>query len=336
MPTILYTVQNLVDEVRSQLDEANRDSIDTEDDILPALSRASDFAFDIYSRRYPEPILDYFRLPLQGQMAEYNIPENVFEDRIQKIEIEIPSGSTGNKTYREVQRISYRDLSDYESATQTNNPYYYAIYGRRIRFVPAPTGTYAARIWFLRLPEKPVLPQGRVTVVNTTSNYCIVDSLGDAVTTEADQLGSYVNWVDGRTGEIKATLQIQSLSDNKLTFRTTPTRDTVVGRPVSSLLSAFPNPKNDPTGPQPEIDDYISPVEGSCVPYFGNPTRNFLIQYAVAELMRKLGGPADAEAKVLEKFEQQVERTWVKRETTLRIKKRSQSWGSPLRRWYWE
>lgn len=326
MPTLLLTVQDLVNQVRSQLDEANRDSISTEEDILPALNRSNDYAFDTYSRKYPEPILAYFRMPLVGQQAEYDIPENVFEDRIQKIEIEIPSGQTGNFTYREVQRISYRDLSDYESATQTNNPYYYAIYGRKIRFVPAPTGTYAARIWYLKMPEKLMLPQGRVTILNSAQNYCIVDSLGDNVTTEADQLGSYVNWIDGQTGEIRGTLQVQSLSDNKIAFRSSPAKSTILNRPVTGDLSSISASEN----------DYISPVDGTCVPYYGKPTCNFLIQYAVAELMRKLGGPADMENKVLEKFEQQVERTWVKRETTLRIKKRSQSWGSPLRRWYWE
>lgn len=326
MSSLLYTSQNLVDEVRSQLDEANRDSISTETDILPALCRANNYAFDSYSRKYPEPILNNMILPLLGKQAEYKIPENVFEDRVQKIEIQIPAGATGNFTYREVQRISYRDLSDYESATQTNNPYYYAIYKRKIRFVPAPTGTYNARMWFLENPEKIVLPQGRVTLLNTTSNYCIVDQLGDELATETDSLGSFVNWIDGQTGEIKGTLQIQSLSDNKITFRTTPARATILNRPLTGDLSSI----------GAEQDDYLCAVDGTCVPYFGDPTRNFLIEYAVAELMRKLGGPADAEQKVLDKFEQQLERTWAGRETTLRVKKRSQAWGSPLRRWYWE
>ena len=37
MPRLLYTVDNLVSEVRQQVDELNRDSVSTEDDILPTL-----------------------------------------------------------------------------------------------------------------------------------------------------------------------------------------------------------------------------------------------------------------------------------------------------------
>lgn len=326
MAKLLYTTQNLVDEVRSQLDEENQDSIDTSRDILPALNRANDYAFDIYSHRYPEPILQHTVLELNGTDQEYDIPENIFEDRLLKVEIQMPTTDGFRATYREVQRISYSDLALYESSSQTNIPYYYAVVGRKLRFVPAPSGTFDARIWSLKQIEKLVLPQGRITVVNSVSNYIIVDSAGSSLTTEADQLGSYVNLVDGQTGEIKGSMQIQILADNKITFRTTPTRSAVLNREIQGDLSDI----------EVSLDDYICAIDGSCISYFGTPTNNFLIQYAVAELTRKLGGSADMEEKVLEKFEKQVERNWVGRETTRRVKKRSQSWGVPVRRWEFE
>lgn len=326
MPRILYTVDNLVQEVRSQLDEANEDSVDTQLDILPSLNRAQDYAFDTLARKYPEPILQHSVFNIQGGVQEYTIPEDIFEDRLLKMEIEIPSGS-GGSTFREVQRISYRDISLYESSSSTNIPQYYCVIQRKVRFVSTPTGTYNARIWSLRNPEKLMLPQGRITVLNTASNYVIVDSAGDSLTTEADQLGSYVNVVDGQTGEIKGSLQIQLTDDaNKITFRTSPLRDIVLGRTISG----------DMTDMGIELDDYLSPIDGICVPYYGRPTSNFLIQFAVSEITRKLGGNADAEEKILEKFEKQVERTWVGREISLRVKKKSKSWGMPVRRLYWE
>lgn len=323
MAKLLYTVQNLVDEVRSQIDEANQDSVDTNLDILPALNRGNDFAFDIYARLYPEPILTYSTLPLVADTSEYTLPEDTFEDRVLKIEIQIPSA--GRATFREVQRISYRDLSMYESSSKTNVPYYYAVFGRKIRFAPTPTGTYSARMWSLKQIEKLVLPQGRITTINTGSNYVIVDAAGGDLTTEADQLGSYVNVIDGQTGEIKGTLQIQILLEDKITFRTSPLRSTVLNRTISTLADLSISQ-----------DDYICSVEGTCVPYYSTPTSNFLIQFASESMTRKLGGNADSEEKILDKFEQQVERTWVRRETTLRIKKRSQNWGVPVRRWEWE
>lgn len=326
MATLLYTVQNLIDEVRAQLDEENKDSVDTDKDILPSLNRAQDYAFDILARKYQEPILARTTLDVVGSQEEYDIPENVFEDRIQKLEVMVPSSSSGQATYREIQRISYRDISNYESTNKTNVPYYYCIIGRKIRLIPSPTGTYDIRMWYLRNPEKLKTPQGRITVVNTTSNYVVVDSAGESLTTEADQLGSYVNLIDGQTGEIKGTMQIQVLSDNKVTFRSTPTRESVLNRAVSGALSSL----------SVGLDDYISPIDGTCVPYYGKPVSNFLIQFAVAEITRKLGGSADMEEKVLEKFEKQVERTWAGRETTLRIKKKSSNWGTPVNRWWFQ
>jgi len=325
MANLLYTVQNIIDEVRSLIDEQNRDSVDTDTDILPALNRGQDYAFDILARKYQEPILAYTTLDVNGTDQEYSIPENVFEDRIQKIEVAVPSGN-GKSTYREVQRISYRDISNYETTSNSSAPDYYCIIGRKIRFIPAPSGTYDMRMWYLRNPEKLKTPQGRITVVNTTSNYVVVDSAGDSLTTEADQLGSYVNLIDGQTGEIKGTMQVQVLSENKVTFRSTPTRSTVLNRTVSGSL----------TGTGIAVDDYLSPIDGTCVPYYGKPISNFLIQFASAEIVRKLGGSADMEERILEKFEKQVERTWAGREIQTRIRKKSGIWGTPINRWWYE
>jgi len=217
-------------------------------------------------------------------------------------------------------------VTDYESSARTATPDYYCVIGRRIRFIQTPSGTYSARIWFLRSPEKFMLEQGRIGLVNTSSNYVLVDEVGSDLTTESDQLGSYVNIVDGQTGEIRGTLQIQILGDNRITFRTTPTRTTVLNRTVGTTL----------TGLGAAADDYICSVEGTCVPYYSQPTRNFLVQYAVAELTRKLGGAADMEERVLERFERQIEKSFVSREHHTRVQKRSSIWSRPVRRLPWE
>jgi hypothetical protein len=305
----------------------NRDSVSTEADILPTLNRAWDFAADILTRKYPEPLLKYGTLDLQAGVSEYNIPEDVFEDRILKLETAVPVG-TGRANYIEIQRISYRDITNYESATISSFPLYYCIIGRKIRIVPQPSGSYDARMWVVRNPEKLVLPQGRVTVIQ--NNYIIVDEADGNLTTQSDQLASYVNVIDGQTGEIKGSLQIQSIIDNKITFRSTATRSKVLNRDITAGLTPV-------TDLEVQEDDYICAIDGICVPYFGRPTSNFLIQYAVAEITRKLGGAAETEEAVLKKFEQQVERTWAGRQQELRVKKKSNVWGTNTRRywWYW-
>jgi hypothetical protein len=165
-----------------------------------------------------------------------------------------------------------------------------------------------------------------VTRVNSASNYAILDQAGDDLTTESDQLGSYVNWVDGQTGEIKATLQIASLNEDKVQFRSVPARSSVLNRTVTGSI---------PT--DASEDDYLCSIAGICVPYYGRPTSNFLVGYSVAELSElKLGGPEGAADKLVAKFEQQVERSWVGRERQMRVQKRSRNWGVPFRRWWFE
>lgn len=327
MGRLLYTVDNLVSEVRQQLDEQNRDAVDTNLDILPSLNRAADFAFDILARKYPEPILKYDTLTFVSGQSEYDIPETVFEDRILKLETEIPVGASNRANYIQIDRISYRDMAPYESASTSSFPLYYCIIGRKMRIVPQPSGSYNARMWYIRDPEKLVSPQGRITIVNSGSNYVILDQAGDSLTTESDQLGSYVNIVDGQTGEIRGSLQIQSVVDSKITFRTVPTRSSVLNRNISGSLAVI----------ECNQDDYLAPIDGTCVPYYGRPTSNFIIQFAVAEITRKLGGQASTEEDILKKFEQQVERTWSGRQQSLRVKKKSNNWGVSTRRywWYW-
>jgi hypothetical protein len=322
MARLLLTVQDLVDQVRNQVDEQDQDAVSLEGDILPVLNRAQDYAYNILARKYQEPLLTYTQLTLtSGQ--EYDIPEDAFEDRIEKIEIQV-SGGLGSVV--ECQRISFRDISNYESSSRSNVPYYYCVVGRKIRFVPGPTGTYNARIWYLKSPERLVLPLGRITRINTAGNYLLVESPSTEISTEADRLEAYVNIIDGQTGIIKGTLQVQNVNDTKISFRSTPTRAHVLNRTINTSLADL--------GIEP--DDYLARVSGTCVPYYGQPTTNFLIQFSVAEITRKLGGSSEKEDTVLEKFEKQLERTWVGRETTLRVSKKSQSWIVSTRNKFWE
>ncbi len=117
MAKLLYTVDNLVDEVRQQLDELNQDSVSTSGDILPSLNRASDYAFDILARKYPEPILKYSFMDFTSGVTEYDIPESVFEDRILKLETVLPVGTSSLANYVEIQRISYSDVGNYDTGT---------------------------------------------------------------------------------------------------------------------------------------------------------------------------------------------------------------------------
>lgn len=316
----LQTVQQLADSVRSRIDEMNRDSIDDERDILPALNRALEYAVDIYSKQYIDPFLAYTTLDLTSAQ-EYSLPETVYEDRIVKLEI-----ATSVNLYQEVQRISYRDSTAYETDSPSSTPYCYVVIGRKIRLLPPPSGVYDARLWFVKYPEQLVLPQGRITVVNENSNYVVVDAIGSDLSTETDKLTSFINIINGRTGEVRGTFQIASLSDGRITLRSQLPQNGRTEIFEKTILTSMADLGI-------ERDDYVCVAAGTCVPYLASPTSNFLIQYSVAELSRQLGVNSVEEEQVLAKFEDQVKRTWAGRETTARVKKRSAAFGVPYRRW---
>ena len=320
------TVDDLVSDVRSMLDEDNQSAVDTELDILPALNRAQDVAANILARQYESPLLAYTTQQLTANKAEYSIPEDSLEERIEKIEVQ------NNGLFYPLTRISYRDISEYETTSSSPIPSYYTVINDTYRLVPAPTGVYPLRVWYLKDPLPLVLTQGRVTKVQAASNYLLVDSVGTSLSTEVDNLNSYISVIDGQSGEIKCSLQIKSIADNKILFKSSPTRTTVYGRTISTDISAL----TDSSGNTINIDadDLICLVKGTCVPFMKKPISNFLIQYAVAELTRKLGGESDMEQRVLKELEAQVERSWVGRELTTRVKMVNNKW-TKLRRRFW-
>lgn len=312
----LSTVSDLVSEIREQIDEFNTDSVDTEARILPALNRGLEYAWDLLARRYPDQITRSATITANASLTEYDLPEDCFEDRVLRVEVNI------NGSYQEVRRIAPYDAWQFESSSPTSTPSRYSIQERTIRFYPASNGTYNFRVWYIRECEQLVLPQGRITSINTASNYVIVDAAGTDLTTESDSLSSYVNIVDSQTGLIKASLQIQTSIADKLTFRTTPTRTSVLNRTIGDEIPSTV-----------QLDDQVCLVRGTCIPP-QSPMRNFLVQFTSAEIIRSLGGDAATEEQVLQKYEKQVENTSAGREGTKRVQRRSSAWGQTFRRFF--
>lgn len=322
------TVTDLISEVREMTNEENKTSVSDETDILPALNRAQNYAVDILARYYKEPLLTRAAIATVAGQTEYDIPADALEQRLLKVEV------NQNGVFTEVPDLGYQDAGFYERPNiVTSVPAYYTILGNKFQVYPASTGTFQLRVWYLRdvLPLVPV--EGRVNILNAASNYLIVDAVGADLSTSSDDLASFVNIVDGSDGTLKGTLQIQSIdSTNKITFKSVPTRTTVLDLTIDTDLA------NLASGKIVAVDDYICLSSGSCVPFLKKPLANFLIQYAVAEITRKLGGEAGLEEQVLAKFEKQVEKSWVQRPSTFKVRRTSRNWSSSFiwrsgRRW---
>lgn len=309
------TVNDMISEVRSLIDEVNEANLDDNIDIIPSLNRGYDYALRILSSHYVAPLLVSETVTLTGGVTEYDIPRNAFEERLLKVEV------YNNRNYAEVTRLDYKDLTYYDVPTSTNVPYYYTVIGSKYRLSPPPTATYPLRIWYAKHPGPLVPEQGNITVINTASNYVLVDEVGQGISATFPL--NYVNIVDGETGIIKATLQIQSILGTKITFKTTPDRTTFAGRTV---VGAIPSTV--------ALSDIICSAEGSPIPLIRGTVTNFLVQFSVAEMTRKLGGEPTIEEKVKADFEAQVTKTWAGRERYVRIKKRAKEWGAQNRRFW--
>lgn len=298
------TTNNLIEDCRSLLDEQNQESIDDEDDILPALNRGQDLAANILARHYESPLLAYVAVTLNSSDQEYDIPEDAFEQRIEKVEINI------NGSYSECRRVSYRDATALESTASASIPLFYSEVGLKYRLFPKPTGSYAARVWYLKDPAPLAKEQGTITSINSGSNYIVVSDLGSDLTTTNDSFNSYVSFIDGQTGKIKGACQIQTISGSRITFKTSATRSTVLNQTISNSIPSTV-----------EQDDLICVVGSTCVPLLKKPFSQYMIDFAVSELLNiKLGIPSDLAEQRTKQLEKIVEKSWVGREQYLRVK----------------
>ena len=310
------TVTNLIDQVRDQTDELSTVNL-SDADILQALNRAQLHAVSILSKHYPDPYMDEQTLTLTSGTQEYDMPEDLFEDRVESISID------DNTRLWPVRRITYRDDHYYTTSARVARPDSYAIVGRKLRFYPTPTGTYNAKMWYMRSPETLVEPQGRLEYVDSGNNQILVDSIGSDLTSTMNALGSYVNVIDAQTGEVKATMQIKTISGNNITLKSAASgrRSTIYNK---TIVYSIPSTVN--------VDDYVCLASGTCIPYFGEGINNFLIQYAVAEARRRLEDNPDMELRVLDDFRDRVIGQWSGREATQRVARRSTKWYGQIRR----
>ncbi len=317
---LLQTTDNLVSEVRSLINELNQDSLDTERDILPALNRAQEHMMALLSKHYPEPYLAEYRVDTVRGRGKYEIPEDAWSDNVTKIEM-----ISNNRAFRyEVERANYRDATKFRADSRPNTPYYYTIQGRDIELIPEPSGVYDMIMWYLKAPERLVLQQGRITLVNAAENRIKVDVVGSDLSEENDSLDSFVNIVDGQTGVIKATCHIKTISGTQDIEFKSNTSATVLNRTITTDLTTVVDEDGNLLIHE---NDYVCSIAGTCVPYFFQPARNFIVSHAAADCGRAVGVPSDSMYRERDKFEQEIKDTWTGREARLRIKNKSPHWS---------
>jgi len=306
----MYTVDDMIRTLRSKLQEQNNKKV-SDQNILDTLNQAQDFAFDIIARRYPDSIAANEDATINADGITFNVPENAFEQRLTKVYRFTSAYSSP------LIRVDYREVDDFDSVN--GYPTHYAIVKNKVHLLPkGDISSYTYRYAYIEDVEKLVKPQGRVNSFEDATtgggNASItVDVAGSDLTNDVTSLSRFVNVIDGQSGLVKVSLEIQTVdtTTGKITFKSTLSRTKVHNKTISADITT-----------DIEADDYICLVEGSCVPYFKKPAYNYILQFATTEIKRSLGMDAQQEEVGLRKYEEQLEKVNSNRESTARVSRR--------------
>ena len=312
-------VDDIVNEIRSLIDEYNEAQVDDLIDILPSLNRGQEKATKVLTRVYPDPLL--YPIEIVGvSTREIDMPENVWEDKVVRLEW---ISNNGNLIPRECQRVDLRRLSQSETGQSTvDRPDCYGVYDQKIRFNGVPNGVHNLRFWVVRETEPLVKAAARITDLDIASNTLYLGELSPTFdpfgSTTFYDWNSYINIIDGQDGTVKGTVQIAGFNGtDTLTIRPVSDRALVMNRTIiqGGLANVLVN-----------ADDYICGIKGTCVQYFFDSFHAYCVQYAVAELKRKLGYAYDADQTMLKDFEAELKKTYMGRSLMLRITQNNPNW----------
>lgn len=319
----MILVDDLIDQVRDQTDEANTDDV-TDAQIIKTLNRAQRHASNILARRFEEMMWDSTTVTSTGGTRDYDIPADAYASRVEMIEV--ATTSSGTVRYK-LQKLSNHKTTNYITSSQTDIPTHYSQKRNKFSIYPTPKGNLTFHVHYFKRPEDFVKQQGRIETIDTDNNYIIVDSVGSNVSTSTDGFGAYINVIDYHTGNIKRTLQVSAIdsTSNQITFKSSGlTRSAVLGRTVSTSI-----------GSDVAVDDYLCLVTGTCVPEVDEAYTDYIIQHAVVAIRRRLGEPTSEDYAELKELEKELMKAWASREQSHRVRKGSKTWATdtgPLHR----
>lgn len=313
----IMTTADLIQEVRDLSQEQNTTN-PTDEAILRTLTRGQRFVVSELVRIYPEPLLVAFDPdPADVVAGAIPIPGDAFEDRVTYVEFVLD----GSRPYRVPWRRYNQVAALRFSQAHVSVPYAVYTVGREIRFAGLPTGAYTCSVTYVRQPEPLVAPQGRITAIG--ADYLVIEPVNSpTLTTESDDLASYINIINHQTGEIRASFQIRSLPDsgNKINLRTPPQRTTVQGRAVLSATSLADCGAVE--------DDYVCLIKGTCVPMLGTAFNGYLVQYAMADISRSLDeAQSQLSGQIAEAYRNIAQQQDSGRDAPMRIKNTSKIWS---------
>lgn len=304
----MLTTDEMIEAVRQQIDE-DSDSDIKDTHILSSLNRALFQGMDTLIGAYPDPVITYREVAVEedGTVA---VPVDSFQGKV--VHIDVMISDIPNR----VMPGTFEDLSKFEFATVTDLPEVWAVLKDRIHFRPTTAAGTTVRVWFADQVQKLVKPQGRISRLG--SDYVVVDSYGEGLTTDIDKLNSFFNVIDFNTGKVKWTGQVKTIVANKITHKTSVSRTEVLNETVGTAFAS--------ASPDIRQDDYICEASGTCIPYMPQPLENYVIQAAVVELKNRLGLDSIPDRAILSGYMKTLKDQWKGRPCRTRIHLLTPTW----------
>lgn len=310
----------LIQEIRDQSNERNQSAF-KDDAIVRVLNRGLKYITSELARQWEEPLLARVEFNPSDYDREHGLPlpPDCFEERVVYVQVATPIAPTPvpMRSYTQIASLDIRGSTTFIPLAAYQRE-------RHLFLAPSPSQAYPILVDYVRMADPIVQTIGRINTVGGggTPDSVTLDAdtmdLG-LVSANSDNRLSYVNLVDGMTGEILSTRQVQRIDGSKVTFRSAVVRGEVEGRVVAPNFD----------GVDPEPDMYLCPVAGTCVPQYGTMFYNFLVEYSVAAIDRALGDALVAIAKqIADRAAEAARQQRAGRPNTLRVKNRSRVWGT--------
>lgn len=304
----------IIDAVRTQIDESSEVDI-TDAHILSAANRAMTSGMDILVRTFPDPMITFTDMTTT-EVGKVDLPIGIFEDLVVHVDL-----LRDALPYR-LEPVSFEDIYNHEFATQTNTPDVFAVFGRELHLRPNSAIGTKVRVWHVRTLEKLVKPQGRITRIG--ADYVVVDSYGNGLSTDSDEMNSFFNVIGFSSGKVKWTGQVKTISGDKITHKTTASRSQILTHDVSTDFAD--------ASPVVRTDDYICSAEGTCIPYMPQPLENYVVHASVIEMKNRLGYDTMPDRGLMGTYEKQLKNQWQGRPNKTKVHMLTRTWDRRFRR----
>ena len=301
----------LIEAVRAKTDEDNTNDLSSAK-IIAALNRALQRLARLSVRHYPELLR---RTTADTALTGSTLTLPAMSQAYHQLSVDAKYGST----YRTLSYTSTANVAGMDRTDSTSSyPMYYTQSGNILSFYPQSTAS--VRVRYQLKPPELVLEQGRIVDFDIALGYVYLDTIGTGLSTSVSDRTAFFNIIDQFTGDIKATLQVNSLTtaSGRIVIKTTGLgRTNVYGWDV---VTALPDTI--------AKDDLVCLAKGSCMPLYFREYTDFLLQFAVNDIKSTFGTKTEMDAYDLKDVEEDVKLMWSQRPYGARIKQNNPVWNA--------